>query len=152
MYNFIKSYSSVWSKTIDYTYLFDNRKMSNSEVVLCMIWILLYALPLLAYVIFLLNPFPTKNEFGEHTLVAVWGAMLVMSISGVLFSTVVIKLLSAKVPCIPPDAYKKHPFIATLVFYTLGILFIYVFTEYFVPLLIESILRANEIIPTPIVS
>lgn len=152
MYNFIKSYSSVWSKTIDYTYLFDNRKMSNSEVVLCMIWIVLYALPLLAYVIFLLNPFPTNNEFGEYPLVAVWGAMLVMSISGVLFSTVAIKLLSAKLPCIPHDAYKKHPFIATLAFYTLGVLFIYVFTECFVPLLMESILRVREIIPMPIAS
>ncbi|MBU2675385.1 hypothetical protein I5654_22345 [Hafnia paralvei] len=85
MDNFIKSYSSIWRKTIDYTYLFDHRKMSNSEVVLCMIWIVLYALPLLAYVIFLLNPFPTNNEFGEHPLVTVWGAMLVISISGVLF-------------------------------------------------------------------
>lgn len=126
MYNFIKPYSSIWIKTIDYTYLFDNRKMSIGEVVICMIWIVLYALPLLPYVIFLLNPFPTINEFGQPALLAVWGSMLVISTFGVLLSTIVIKLFSEKVPLIPSDAYKKHPFIATIVFYTLGI-FLFLF-------------------------
>lgn len=148
MYNFIKSYSSVWSKTIDYTWLFDKRKMSYSEIVVCMIWIVLYALPLLPYVIFLLSPFPTINEFGEHTLLAVWGSMLVMSICGVFLSTIVIKLFSEKFPRIPSDAYKRHPFIATFVFYTLGISFIFVLIEYFPPLVIEIVFIIHELIFT----
>ncbi|END3476276.1 hypothetical protein ABL142_005216 [Salmonella enterica] len=148
MYNFIKSYSSVWSKTIDYTWLFDKRKMSISEVVICMIWIVLYALPLLPYVIFLLKPFPTVNESGEHTLLAVWGSMLVMSICGVFLSTIVIKLFSEKVPRIPSDAYKRHPFIATFIFYTLGISFVFLLIEYLAPLLIEAIFIIHDKITT----
>lgn len=148
MYNFIKSYSSVWSKTIDYTWLFDKRKMSISEVVICMIWLVLYALPLLPYVIFLLKPFPTVNEFGEHTLLAVWGSMLVMSICGVFLSTIVIKLFSEKVPRIPSDAYKRHPFIATFIFYTLGISFVFLLIEYLDPLLIEAIFIIHDKITT----
>lgn len=116
MYNLIKSYSSVWSKTIDYTYLFDNRKMSISEAVISIIWNVLYALPLLPYVIFLLNPFQAINQSGELSLVAVWGSMLVISLYVVILSTIAIKLFSEKLLCIPSDAYKKHPFIATIVF------------------------------------
>ncbi|HAG2284235.1 TPA: hypothetical protein G8W61_004610 [Salmonella enterica] len=148
MYNFIKSYSSVWSKTIDYTWLFDKRKMSICEVVICMIWIVLYALPLLPYVIFLLKPFPTVNESGEYTLLAVWGSMLVMSICGVFLSTIVIKLFSEKVPRIPSDAYKRHPFIATFIFYTLGISFVFLLIEYLAPLLIETIFIIHDKITT----
>lgn len=148
MYNFIKSYSSVWSKTIDYTWLFDNRRMSISEVVISIIWIVLYALPLLPYVIFLLKPFPTVNKSGEYTLLAVWGSMLVMSICGVFLSTIVIKLFSEKVPRIPSDAYKRHPFIASFIFYTLGIAFIFVLIEYLAHLLIEVILIIHDKITT----
>ncbi|EBE6145505.1 hypothetical protein CQK02_21120 [Salmonella enterica] len=122
--------------------------MSIGEVVICMIWIVLYALPLLPYVIFLLNPFPTINEFGQPALLAVWGSMLVISTCGVLLSTIVIKLFSEKVPLIPSDAYKKHPFIATVVFYTLGILFIFILIEYFSPLLMEATLKIRELIFT----
>lgn len=146
MYNFIKFYSSVWSKTIDYTYLFDNRKMSISEAVISIIWNVLYALPLLPYVIFLLNPFPAINEFRELSLLAAWGSMLVISIYGVLLSTIVIKLFSEKLPCIPSDAYKEHPFIATIVFYSLGIFFIFAFIECFMPLLINIISIALNLI------
>lgn len=136
MRNFIKIYSSVWSKTIDYTNLFDSRKLSNKEIIISMIWKILYSLPLIPYVIFLINPFPTHNEFGEHTLLAVGGAMLVMSISGVLFSSAIIKISSERISFISSEAYKEHPFIATFVFYTLGILFIFMFTEFFPPLFI----------------
>ncbi|EAR6585373.1 hypothetical protein EW272_24580 [Salmonella enterica] len=122
--------------------------MSIGEVVICMIWIVLYALPLLPYVIFLLNPFPTINEFGQPALLAVWGSMLVISTCGVLLSTIVIKLFSEKVPLIPSDAYKKHPFIATVVFYTLGILFIFILIEYFSTLLMEATLKIRELIFT----
>lgn len=146
MYDFIKFYSSVWSKTIDHTYLFDNRKMSISEAVISIIWNVLYALPLLPYVIFLLNPFPAINEFRELSLLAAWGSMLVISIYGVLLSTIVIKLFSEKLPCIPSDAYKEHPFIATIVFYSLGIFFIFAFIECFMPLLINIISIALNLI------
>ncbi|EBL6729377.1 hypothetical protein DRE43_19215 [Salmonella enterica subsp. enterica serovar Java] len=110
-----------------------------------MIWKILYSLPLIPYVIFLINPFPTHNEFGEHTLLAVGGAMLVMSISGVLFSSAIIRISSERISFISSEDYKEHPFVATLVFYALGILFIFVFTEYLAPLLINAILIIREI-------
>lgn len=144
MINIIKIYSSVWSKTIDYTNLFDSGKLSNKEII-SMIWKILYSLPLIPYVIFLINPFPTHNEFGEHTLLAVGGAMLVMSISGVLFSSAIIRISSERISFISSEDYKEHPFVATLVFYALGILFIFVFTEYLAPLLINAILIIREI-------
>ncbi|ECB7403810.1 hypothetical protein AB8633_003848 [Salmonella enterica] len=145
MINIIKIYSSVWSKTIDYTNLFDSGKLSNKEIIISMIWKILYSLPLIPYVIFLINPFPTHNEFGEHTLLAVGGAMLVMSISGVLFSSAIIRISSERISFISSEDYKEHPFVATLVFYALGILFIFVFTEYLAPLLINAILIIREI-------
>ncbi|ECG6807110.1 TPA: hypothetical protein ACWV4W_005455 [Salmonella enterica subsp. enterica serovar Muenchen] len=145
MINIIKIYSLIWSKTIDYINLFDSRKLSNKEIIISMIWKILYSLPLIPYVIFLINPFPTHNEFGEHTLLAIGGAVLVMSISGVLFSSAIIKISSERISFIPSEAYKEHPFVATLVFYALGILFIFVFTEYLAPLLINEILIIREI-------
>ncbi|ELE9460864.1 hypothetical protein RBV54_004581 [Salmonella enterica] len=145
MINIIKIYSLIWSKTIDYINLFDSRKLSNKEIIISMIWKILYSLPLIPYVIFLINPFPTHNEFGEHTLLAIGGAVLVMSISGVLFSSAIIKISSERISFIPSEAYKEHLFVATLVFYALGILFIFVFTEYLAPLLINEILIIREI-------
>lgn len=71
--------------------------------------------------------------------------MLVMSISGVLFSSAIIKTSSERISFISSEAYKEHPFVATLVFYALGILFIFVFTEYLAPLLINAILIIREI-------
>ncbi|EBJ0967180.1 hypothetical protein DON81_22585, partial [Salmonella enterica] len=98
--------------------------------------------------IFLLNPFPAINEFRELSLLAAWGSMLVISIYGVLLSTIVIKLFSEKLPCIPSDAYKEHPFIATIVFYSLGIFFIFAFIECFMPLFINIIsIVLNLILP-----
>lgn len=71
--------------------------------------------------------------------------MLVMSISGVLFSSAIIRISSERISFISSEDYKEHPFVATLVFYALGILFIFVFTEYLAPLLINAILIIREI-------
>lgn len=71
--------------------------------------------------------------------------MLVMSISGVLFSSAIIRISSERISFISSEDYKEHPFVAALVFYALGILFIFVFTEYLAPLLINAILIIREI-------
>lgn len=74
--------------------------------------------------------------------------MIAFAFGSSAFSANVIKYASEKIPTIPSDSYKKHPFIATVVFYTLGILFIFILIEYFSTLLMEATLKIRELIFT----
>ncbi|MDM3100665.1 hypothetical protein [Citrobacter sp. Cf140] len=60
--------------------------------------------------------------------------MIAFTFGSSAFSANIIKFSSEKIPALPSDIYKQHPFIATVVFYAIGILFIFAFKECFMPL------------------
>lgn len=148
MYNIIKTYSSCWERFIDYIYLVENKKLSGKESLILLMLQALFSFPLLAFVCFLLYPLPNKNAFNGQTLFYVWISMIAFAFGSSAFSANVIKYASEKIPTIPSDSYKKHLFVATVVFYILGGLFIFAFIEYFAPLLMEAILKIRELIFT----
>ncbi|TBL62603.1 hypothetical protein [Hafnia paralvei] len=146
MYNLIKIYSSCWGRFIDYIYLVENKKLSGKEFFMLLIYLSLFSLPLLVFVFFLLYPLPDNNELSEQTLFYVCISMIAFSFGCSAFSANAIKFLSEKTPVLPSDIYKKHPFIATIVFYAVGILFILAFKSFFIPLFIKITLIALKLI------
>lgn len=152
MHSLIKIYSSCWQRFIDYIYLVENKKLSGKEFFMLLIYLSLFSIPLLVFVFFLLHPLPDNNELSEQTLFYGCISMIAFTFGSSAFSANIIKFSSEKIPALPSDIYKKYPFIATVIFYVIGVLFILAFKEYFVPLLMESILIAREIIPIPIAS
>ncbi|ECG6807109.1 TPA: hypothetical protein ACWV4W_005454 [Salmonella enterica subsp. enterica serovar Muenchen] len=146
MYNLIKIYSSCWERFIDYIYLVENKKLSGKEFFMLLIYQSLFSSPFLAFVFFLLYPLPGNNELSEQTLFYVCISMIAFAFGSSAFSANIIKFSSRKIAAIPSDNYKKHPFIATIVFYAIGILFIFVFKEFFMPLFIKITLITLDLI------
>ncbi|EAS9893551.1 hypothetical protein EOI67_23265 [Salmonella enterica] len=134
MYNLIKIYSSCWERFIDYIYLVENKKLSGKEFFMLLIYLALFSTPLLVFVFFLLHPLPYSNELSEQTLFYGCISMIAFTFGSSAFSANIIKFSSEKIPALPSDIYKQHPFIATVVFYAIGILFIFAFKECFMPL------------------
>ncbi|EHT5791061.1 TPA: hypothetical protein ACIUGO_001502 [Salmonella enterica subsp. enterica serovar Java] len=134
MYNLIKIYSSCWERFIDYIYLVENKKLSGKEFFMLLICLALFSLPLLAFVFFLLHPLPNNNGLSKQTLFYGCISMIAFTFGSSAFSANIIKFSSEKIPALPSDIYKQHPFIATVVFYAIGILFIFAFKECFMPL------------------
>lgn len=146
MYNLIKIYSSCWERFIDYIYLVENKKLSGKEFFILLIYQSLFSSPFLAFVFFLLYPLPGNNELSEQTLFYVCISMIAFAFGSSAFSANIIKFSSQKIAVIPSDDYKKHPFIATIVFYVIGVLFILVFKECFMPLFMKITLITLELI------
>lgn len=74
--------------------------------------------------------------------------MIAFTFGSSAFSANIIKFSSEKTPPLPSDIYKKHPFIATVVFYVIGVLFILAFKEVFMPLFINiTSIVLNLILP-----
>lgn len=121
MINLIKAYTSCWERFIDYIYLVENKKLSAKEFFMLLIYQSLFSLPLLALVFYLLYPLPGNNELSEQTLFYVCISMIAFAFGSSAFSANIIKFSSQKITAIPSDNYKKHPFIATIVFYAIGI-------------------------------
>lgn len=71
--------------------------------------------------------------------------MIAFTFGSSAFSANIIKFSSEKIPPLPSDIYKKHPFIATVVFYITGFLFILAFKEVFMPLFINITLTILEL-------
>ncbi len=146
MYNLIKIYSSCLERFIDDIYLVENKKLSGKEFFILLIYLSLFSSPLLAFVFFLLHPLPDSNELSEQTLFYVCISMIAFAFGSSAFSANIIKFSSEKITAIPSDNYKKHPFIATIVFYITGILFIFIFKECFMPLFIKITLITLKLI------
>lgn len=146
MINLIKIYSSCWERFIDYIYLVENKRLSGKEFFILLIYQSLFSLPLLAFVFYLLYPLPDNNELSEQTLFYVCISMIAFAFGSSAFSANIIKFSSQKIAVIPSDNYKKHPFIATIVFYVIGVLFILVFKECFMPLFMKITLITLELI------
>lgn len=146
MINLIKIYSSCRERFIDYIYLVENKKLSAKEFFILLIYQSLFSLPLLAFVFYLLYPLPDNNELSEQTLFYVCISMIAFAFGSSAFSANIIKFSSQKIAVIPSDNYKKHPFIATIVFYVIGVLFILVFKECFMPLFMKITLITLELI------
>ncbi|EBC0148997.1 hypothetical protein CLE93_22555 [Salmonella enterica] len=134
MYNLIKIYSSCWERFIDYIYLVENKKLSGKDFFILLIYLSLFSTPLLVFVFFLLHPLPDSNELSEQTLFYGCISMIAFTFGSSAFSANIIKFSSEKIPPLPSDIYKQRPFIATVVFYAIGILFIFAFKECFMPL------------------
>ncbi|EEA8681021.1 hypothetical protein AH845_004308 [Salmonella enterica subsp. enterica] len=148
MYNLIKIYSSCWERFIDYIYLVENKKLSGKEFFILLIYRALFSTPLLVFVFFLLHPLPDSNELSEQTLFYGCISMIAFTFGSSAFSANIIKFSSEKIPPLPSNIYKKHPFIATVVFYVIGVLFILAFKEVFMPLFINTIsIVLNLILP-----
>ncbi|HHS0708412.1 TPA: hypothetical protein ACTDLJ_004074 [Salmonella enterica subsp. enterica serovar Newport] len=139
MYNLIKIYSSCWERFIDYIYLVENKKLSGKEFFILLIYLALFSLPLLAFVFFLLHPLPNNNELSKQALFYGCISMIAFTFGSSAFSANIIKFSSEKIPALPSDIYKQHPFIATVVFYAIADLFIFAFKECFMPLFINII-------------
>lgn len=120
MTSFIKIYSSCWERFIDYIYLVENKKLSGKEFFILLIYLTLFSTPLLVFVFFLLHPLPDNNELSEQTLFYGCISMIAFTFGSSAFSANIIKFSSEKIPPLPSDIYKKHPFIATVVFYIIG--------------------------------
>lgn len=148
MINLIRAYTSCWERFIDYIYLVENKKLSAKEFFMLLIYQSLFSLPLLAFVFYLLYPLPGNNELSEQPLFYVCISMIAFAFGSSAFSANIIKFSSQKITAIPSDNYKKHPFIATIVFYVTGILFIFVFKECFMPLFMRiTLITLNLILP-----
>ncbi|ECB4442066.1 TPA: hypothetical protein ACJGUQ_003681 [Salmonella enterica subsp. enterica serovar Ball] len=146
MYNLIKIYSSCWERFIDYIYLVENKKLSGKEFFILLIYMTLFSLPLLAFVFFLLHPLPNNNELSKQALFYGCISMIAFTFGSSAFSANIIKFSSEKIPALPSDIYKQHPFIATVVFYAIAGLFIFAFKECFMPLFINIILIVLKLI------
>lgn len=146
MHNLINIYSSYQERFIDYIYLVKNKKLSGKEFFILLIYLALFSIPLLAFVFFLLHPLPDNNELSEQTLFYGCISMIAFTFGSSAFSANIIKFSSEKIPVLPSDIYKKHPFIATIVFYVTGILFILAFKEVFIPLFIKITLITIRLI------
>ncbi|HHR8284128.1 TPA: hypothetical protein ACS9WW_004112 [Salmonella enterica subsp. enterica serovar Muenchen] len=146
MYNLIKIYSSCWERFIDYIYLVENKKLSGKEFFILLIYQSLFSSPFLAFVFFLLHPLPNNHELSEQTLFYVCIPMIAFAFGSSVFSANIIKFSSEKITIIPSDHYKKHPFIATIIFYVTGISFILAFKECFMPLFIKITLITLKLI------
>ncbi|EAM3505971.1 hypothetical protein EOU36_23055 [Salmonella enterica] len=146
MYNLIKIYSSCWERFIDYIYLVENKKLSGKEFFILLIYMTLFSLPLLAFVFFLLHPLPNNNELSKQALFYGCISMIAFTFGSSAFSANIIKFSSEKIPALPSDIYKQHPFIATIVFYAIAGLFIFAFKECFMPLFINIILIVFKLI------
>lgn len=145
MHNLIKIYSSCWERFIDYIYLVENKKLSGKEFFILLIYQSLFSSPFLAFVFFLLHPLPNNNELSKQPLFYVCISMIAFAFGSSVFSANIIKFSSEKITIIPSDNYKKHPFIATIVFYVTGILFILAFKEVFMPLFTNITLTILEL-------
>lgn len=146
MIKLIKTYSSCWAQFIDYIYLVENKKLSAKEFFILLIYQSLFSLPLLAFVFYLLYPLPDNNELSEQTLFYVCISMIAFSFGSSALSANIIKFSSEKITAIPSDNYKRYHFIATIVFYVIGILFIFLFKECFMPLFMKITLITLELI------
>ena len=71
--------------------------------------------------------------------------MIAFTFGSSAFSANIIKFSSEKIPALPSDIYKKHPFIATAIFYVIGVLLILAFKEVFMPLFIKITLIILEL-------
>ncbi|EEK7813330.1 hypothetical protein G3151_004456 [Salmonella enterica subsp. enterica serovar Montevideo] len=145
MTSFIKLYSSCWERFIDYIYLVENKKLSGKEFFILLIYQALFSAPLLVFVFFLLHPLPDNNELSEQTLFYGCISMIAFTFGSSAFSANIIKFSSERIPALPSDIYKKHPFKATIVFYIIGVLFILAFKEVFMPLFINITLTTLEL-------